>query len=187
MVDGEKIACVGGYVGKGAVINNCTNTVDIVYTGGGKHVAGIMGYSLYYPKNAMLSNLCNKANISGNDYVGGIFGRVSPESNGDGDSLAFNNMKNEGNINGNDYVGGILGFLYLNGSHAIVHYDFPAYLTSMENVGSVSGNSYVGGILGYGRTDTEVSEIIGSTSISNVKGKSNAGSLIGKAENITVK
>lgn len=187
MVDGEKLACVGGYVGKGAVINNCTNTVDVVYTGGGKYVAGIMGYSLYYPKNAMLNNLCNKANISGADYVGGIFGRVSPESNGDGDSLAFNNMKNEGNINGNDYVGGILGYLYLNGSHAIVHYDFPAYLTSLENTGSVNGNSYVGGIIGYGRTDTEVSEIISSSSNGAVNGKSNAGTIVGKAEKITIR
>lgn len=187
MVDGAKIACVGGYVGKGAVINNCTNTVDVAYTGGGKYVAGIMGYSLCYPKNAMLNTLCNKANISGADYVGGIFGRVSPESNGDGDSLAFNNMKNEGTIKGNDYVGGILGYLYLNGSHAIVHYNFPAYLTSMENVGAVSGNCYVGGIMGYGRTDTEVSEIISSISTGTVKGKSNTGNLIGKVENITVK
>ncbi len=187
MEDGNKSGYIGGYVGKGAVINNCTNTVSISYNGGGRYVGGILGYSINYPKNAMLSNLSNKANISGSDYVGGIFGGVSPEVNGDGDSIAFNNMRNEGAITGETYVGGILGYLYINGSHSIIHYDFPAYLTAMENEGKVKGNDCVGGIIGYGRTDTEVSELISSTSTQDIEGNSNVGNLIGKAEKITIR
>ena len=137
--DGEKLAYVGGFVGKGAVIRECTNNVDIAYSGGGKYVAGIMGYSSGYPKNVVMDSLHNKGDISGADYVGGIFGRVSPESNGEGDSIAFNKMQNDGTITGINHVGGILGYLYLNGSHAIVHYDFPGYFTLMENRGEVVG------------------------------------------------
>ena len=187
MENGEKFGYIGGYAGKGAVIRNCTNTVDIQYSGGGNYVGGIIGYSINYPKNATINNLINEADIAGSNYVGGIFGGVSPACNGDGDSIAFNDLKNTGNISGGTNVGGILGYLYTNGSHAIVHYNFPCYLTNMENTGRVVGNDCVGGIIGYGRTDTTASELISSVSTQDIQGNTNIGELIGKAEKITVR
>ena len=64
----EKEACVGGFVGSGYSAKDWINEVSINYTSGGKYVGGIMGVA-----SGNMSNVENKANITGADYVGGIW------------------------------------------------------------------------------------------------------------------
>ena len=42
--NGSKYAYVGGLVGRGPCVENCTNYVDINYTGGGDFTGGVMEY-----------------------------------------------------------------------------------------------------------------------------------------------
>lgn len=73
--DGKKYAYVGGIVGKGTCLKNCTNYIDINYNGGGDFVGGIMGHCNLEPAimgeslasdtaEAYFKNLTNKGNVS---------------------------------------------------------------------------------------------------------------------------
>jgi len=185
--DGKKLAYIGGYVGYGEVITDCVNHVEINYTGSGQFVGGIMGYSTGYPRNATLSDLENTKNVSGFDYVGGIFGSMVPGCDGDGDTVSLLKVKNSGNITGTNNVGGIVGYMYFNGSHAIVHYNFPVYFTTVTNSGNIKGETRVGGLIGYGYSDTSVSELLGCSSTGTVEGISDVNEIGGKLDNITIK
>ena len=137
--------------------------------------------------NPTIENLENTATIKGCDFVGGLFGAITPPSNGEGDTLTVRSAKNSGNVSGNDFVGGLIGSLYLDGSHAIIHYDFPGYIIGGENSGMIRARSCVGGLVGYGRTDTALSEIIDPVTTGEVVGEDQYGAVGGSLENLTVK
>ena len=80
-----------------------------------------------------------------------------------------------------------IGSLYLDGSHAIIHYDFPGYIIGGENSGMIRARSCVGGLVGYGRTDTALSEIIDPVTTGEVVGENQYGAVGGSLENLTVK
>ncbi|MCH5182769.1 MAG: TIR domain-containing protein [Oscillospiraceae bacterium] len=186
VVDGEKYAFVGGFVGRGYTADACTNTVEIAYDAGGAYVGGIMGYTDAAGEYSM-SVLKNTADISGNNYVGGIFGgmenRVDKYSNY---TVSLHTFENTGSITASgNYVGGIAGSLDF-GNSCGKNYSVTLYATAMTNSGNVKGNSYVGGIFGYAKTDSENSSMTDTNATGEVSGKS-SGTVNGKAENLTEK
>ena len=181
-IDSTKYAYVGGYVGYGYLANNCTNTVDITYSAGGRYVGGIIGFSDATPTYSM-NGLSNTATISGHNYVGGIFGGINSTSNSYSNySVNLSNFSNSGKITGSaNYVGGIVGYFLAEGNGSIT-----LYASDMVNTATITGEKYVGGIFGYGKTDSTNSSMISVTAIGKVNGSSYAKSTIGRVENITV-
>ena len=182
LVNGKKYAYVGGFVGKSYLVNNCTNTIDINYTEDGLYVGGISGY-MELGGSVVMSNLHNKANISGYEYVGGIFGYVKCYTSSYYDqTMTVSEMSNSGDVSGtSNYVGGIMGYYQsdCNGS-------FYLYASDLENTGDISGIGYVGGLFGYAHSDGTKSYIQNSSSTGNISGISYYDKFIGKSENITV-
>ncbi len=187
--DGIKRAYVGGYVGHGYLVNKCTNTVEINYTGGGRFVGGIAGYISAFPSDATMENLHNTATIKGYNRVGGIFGEVNATCFQATYKLTLLDFSNEGTVSGADYVGGLIGYLYLDDTKSSsIHKDYyyTASIDAMSNTGNISGSNYVGGIFGYAKADSADSIMTDITATGSVSGKSNYNSINGKVENITV-
>ena len=101
---------VGGLIGReyadGHTTSNCYVTGSV--TGIGNYIGGLAGYvtwSLWnsgYIKQSL--NLFSSANVTGNNYVGGLFGYFL---------CNMDNCYSTGNVtaSGIDYVGGLLGFI----------------------------------------------------------------------------
>ncbi|MDD5086627.1 MAG: GLUG motif-containing protein, partial [Candidatus Nanoarchaeia archaeon] len=127
------------------------------------------------------------ANITGNDYVGGLVGFIWV-----GDEIS--NCYFIGNVTGNDYVGGLLGendgLCVVNNSYAIANVDGNytvggligtnrGNVTNCYFIGNVSGDSYgVGGLIGSHYNAPILSD---SYAVANVTGSSdgNTGGLVG--------
>ena len=186
VVDGEKYAFVGGFVGRGYTADECTNTVEIAYNAGGAYVGGIMGYT-DASEDYSMSALKNTADISGNDYVGGIIGGMENQVSKYSDyTVSLHTFENTGSITASgNYVGGIVGSLDF-GNSGGKNYSVTLYATAMTNSGNVKGGSYVGGIFGYAKTDSENSSMTDTNATGEVSGKS-SGTVNGKAENLTEK
>jgi len=185
-VDGEKYAYVGGYVGYGYRINDCTNTVAISYKDGGRYVGGIMGYT-YASATYEMKNLENTADISGSDYVGGIFGA----SDGGSDTstvhaLTLSNMKNTGAITASgSYVGGIAGYVLAENTYSTSKNTLLS-VSQLSNTGSITGKQYVGGIFGYGYSDDNRSTITDCINASIVEGEAYVGAIAGQLSHIGI-
>ena len=162
-VEGEKYAYVGGFVGNGFAANNCTNEVEINYTGNGRYVGGIMGCinrgdNENSVSNYEMSGLKNNAAITSNgSFVGGIFGCLRHEDNGD-NTVELKAFENNAAIKGYNYTGGIVGCLEAFTSSS--YHSITLYAYNFVNTGNISGNSNTGGIFGYGKTDSDNSAII---------------------------
>ena len=168
-VDGVKYAYVGGFAGEGSAANNCTNEVNIQYTGGGACVGGVIG-GIHTGVTRAMEGLSNTANITGASHVGGIIGRYIVETNYNIATTQLDGFVNSGTITGTgDYVGGIIGSFDGNQSNYRI-----LYVSDFNNTGNVNGAAFVGGIFGYASAG-ENSYIMDSSTAS---GKI-AGSLIG--------
>lgn len=191
-IDGIKYAYIGGFVGSGYVAQNCTNKVNINYSGGGKYVGGIMGCSSGCYENQTLDfvNLGNDASIVGSECVGGIIGAFNYIIK-DGwyytNKYSFTDLKNTGKVIGNgNYVGGIFGYfyIYLDCGNSWV------YITDANNSGDISGDEYVGGIVGYlaksGNSSFNgtgaASGIFDPKATGKVTGNANYGDIVGKSD-----
>lgn len=200
--EGRKYAYVGGIVGKGTCLRDCTNYVDINYTGGGDFVGGLMGYCEVGPAvtgaslvsdtaEANFKNLVNYGSISGSSYVGGITGGIMYFwTNGCTRLTAtFESLINSGNVHAEmDYAGGISGYMAgdvggFGGSMSWCIYD-------CENSASVVGNANVGGLFGGFRNGEAGGNafarnkvtIDGCKSTGELSGSANVGELIGLDE-----
>ena len=156
---------VGGIVGGGAVVSDCTNNGDIS-AAHSKYVGGIFGYS---GSNTVFKNCVNSGDISAAyaSYVGGIGGNAASGSFSDctnsgnvsaphgsyvggiaGNCCIVNNsaLENSGDVVGDEYVGGIFGY----NIYSVREYNnVVANVTELSKTGDVSGDVYVGGICGY--------------------------------------
>ncbi len=184
VVDGEKYAYVGGFVGHGYVANNCTNEVTISYTGTGRYVGGIFGLQSATGDYSMTS-LKNNAPISGYSYVGGIFGSVINQSDTYKDfTLELTKFENTASVTGSSqYVGGIIGHLdiYSAGNNCT-----KLNATVMTNTGDVSGDHFVGGIFGYANSDSIESVIQDCSNSSAISAQYYVGCIAGHAGNINI-
>ncbi|MDE6373273.1 MAG: InlB B-repeat-containing protein, partial [Clostridia bacterium] len=121
-------AGIAGFV-KG-LVSDCTNYGTI---NGKNHTGGITGH---IPGAAALSNLINEGEVTGTDYVGGIFSLLTASQN-----VTYNaQLTNRGKVTGKDYVGGIGGSVYfytsVNGSTGST-YTYTLTLSKMTNSGEV--------------------------------------------------
>ena len=152
---------LGGFVGYGYGVDNCTNNVDITYNAKGSYVGGIAGYAV-----SDIKDCTNNGDITTNtSYVGGIVGYVFHKGDG-----MIDNITNTGDISGNAYVGGAVGALVgkslnLGNQFDITRknttdsgYKYSSYhwycnvlkFTNASNAGNVTAaTSYVAGVVGY--------------------------------------
>lgn len=136
---------VGGIVGYSLrVVVSCENTGSVTATG--NEVGGIAGkLSLNY--DVAYSNNKNSGKISGNEYVGGIYGYAVHSDGGLSDSSKITNTitrnVNTGEVLGNEYVGGIIGYYMSEYRYVKLN------ITYCENIGEITSQTYAAGIVGY--------------------------------------
>ncbi len=212
IINGERYAYLGGYVGCGYTVSGCENAVPIEYTSNGNCVGGIAGFTA-----GTLAFCTNTANVTGQAFVGGIAGSLARsgnytvnELNNSGTVTArgdyagglignFTNntgsytnytmrveiMTNAGAVTGGAFVGGLFGYLYANsggGSDSIV-----VIGVEFTNSGDVTASgSYAGGLIGYASSDSGSSSISLSESKAAVRGKAYVGGLAGYLGNIAL-
>lgn len=131
------------------------------------NVGGIAGY-VARNGSATLSNLENKANISGADYTGGIFGKLYNRYGSSSATTQLSGFSNSGTISGQAYIGGIIGDCTAKTKLFIV--DF-------VSTGNISGKSTVGGLIGYcyGYSGSYIQD-----------SSTTSGNMYGKSENVTI-
>ena len=167
-------AWLGGFVGYGYSVDNCTNNSDINYNSRGSYVGGIIGYATHNVKDCT-----NNGTITTyTNYVGGIAGTLDSKSSGE----IYKNLSNNGNISGKDYVGGVAGQAYQKintGGHVT------AEIKYISNCASVRGEGFVGGIIGAlvydntGRYSTGILSTAASNCIVNLASLINSGKVSG--------
>lgn len=136
-------AYLGGIVGKGYSVLNCTNDTKISYDNIGINVGGIAGYS-----NGTISNCKNNGIISAEKVsnVGGLVGYV--DHTDINSKIIFSENVNFAVVSGLSNVGGLFGNIYSNNSA----YDLQ--ILDSINYGTIVGiktnnnSEAVGGIIG---------------------------------------
>ena len=156
----EYFPVIGGLVGKGGNLYNCTNYATVssskavggitgsssgniwscsnygTITGEGSYTGGIIGYQ----NMGMMYNCYNDGNVTGCDYTGGISGYSRQGS------LLYN-CYNVADVSGTDMVGGVIG--------ECDTYNGQPLRTKVKNcintgsVESTSSSTKVGGVCGY--------------------------------------
>ena len=174
-IDGEKYAYVGGFVGFGYIANNCTNEVTIDYTGSGRYVGGVIGFTNAEGDYSM-TDLKNNADISGYNFVGGVIGGLYNYTNSS-NTVYLSDFENTATVQSKgNYAGGIVAYLYQNVDYSS---SSTLYASDFVNTGTVSGGSNVGGIFGYARTDSKESTLTDA--------ETSSGKIAGVLEGITIK
>lgn len=141
---------------------------------GGMKIAGIAGNAYW----ANFTNVINRANVTGTQYVAGIVGYSLQGANGS--YITLTNCGNEGTISGSiNNVAGLVGY----GKGAMV-------LEDCYNTGAITGscNSYssggVGGLVGYCQGYKDASSLTNCYNTGSVDGKSGyAGGIVGTMYN----
>lgn len=173
---------VGGIAGsnQGSIIGS-TNRAQI---SGINMVGGIVGYSSVIV-STRFSNNVNSGNITGgNDYTGGIAGKVEviTKTYSDAYQLAFDNNSNEGEvISEGDNVGGVFGYISGNTVYSSIH---GIDITNSSNSGNVLGTNYVGGIAG--NANEYVFEVSGCGNSGDITGENYVGGYIGYAKDAMI-
>ncbi|MEI7718902.1 MAG: GLUG motif-containing protein, partial [archaeon] len=145
---------LGGLVGSsGANIYNSYATGNVISYGGDSFFVGGLAGESY----GIVNNSYSTGNVSGDLYVGGLFGYQGEYST--------NNSYATGVVNGGEYVGGLIGGLENSNI-------YNSYAT-----GNVNGTLDVGGLAGYSKNDT-----LNSYATGNVSGEENVGGFIGLGE-----
>ena len=131
---------IGGFVGQGSTVVNCTNTANIEYEEKGCYIGGIAGVI-----TTTVTNCSNEGNINAPkaSHVGGIVGRVSHNTNHN-----ISNLTNSGSVTAHQYVGGILGsfYAYFSSNDSDEHTTTIKEISSSGSVYSYAG--YCGGLFG---------------------------------------
>lgn len=155
---------LGGIVGYGYSVTNCTNNVDITYNAKGSYVGGIAGYAI-----GDITDCTNNGDITTNtSCVGGIVGEINSSS-----ARNMSKLTNTGSISGSSRVGGVIGNLNIvvsvqgtfvkqetktakGSAYSSYHrYNSYSYLSDISNYGNVSAeDSNAGGIIGYTHSES---------------------------------
>ena len=161
------VGLFGAISGSAAVARNFTiNSGSISGLGNVGSVAGAVR------NGALIENITNTADVSGENQVGGIAGTLSSQVNSS-EKTSVNDLVNYGSVRGEQMVGGILGY----SSHVNIG-------GATANFGSVSGkddnsSNQIGGIVGQAYETTigdGKNQIINQL---NVTGGYNVGGIVG--------
>ena len=136
----NKCVYLGGFAGKGYGFSDCTNEINLSYTGAdnGWYIGGIVGYAC-----SALTECSNQGNINAPNavYVGGLAGKGV--YNG---AITLTGLTNAGSVLGYAYVGGLYGELF---GEIYANGDYQWQLSSLKNTGTVAGTgNAVGGLAG---------------------------------------
>ena len=210
-IDGLYYAYLGGYVGCGYYVENCTNASDISYTSKGGYVGGVAGNLTRYMRGChntgdviapgaynvggvagkamiiaqMTTDACtNSGNVQGLEQVGGVAGHLCGCCSIDGDYTSYlSAFSNSGDVTGTQNCGGIAGKLCIDNTDYNNNNSLVA--VDFENSGNVTGTAYVGGIFGYSSAD-RYSTLTNATSSAAITGDYYVGGIAGCAINIEV-
>ena len=182
---------VGGIAGASTgIFINCINNAQI-YAPSSNYVGGICG-NLTRTGGYNVSDLQNNGKITGNSYVGGIFGRVYDYDSAKHSNTAtvnFTNIENNGDvISAAEYAGGIFGYFHFEYYYSSSYNGkVIVFFNNLTNKADVTGLHYVGGIAGYGLTDATESTLSSSSSSGTITADAYAGGIAGRFEmfNIT--
>ena len=147
------------------VINNCYVTGTVSSRNYESWVGGLVGNTGFY---GSISYCYSTANVSGNDYVGGLVGSTS---------ITVKNCYATGNIQGRDRIGGLLGY----SSYGVGSYVSDSYATGdVISTGANGGGGLVG--------ESGAAPIRNCFATGNVKltNYDAGGGLIGKGDNARV-
>ena len=144
---------VGGYAGRTKPFSvTGVNIEDVTVTGTSTYVGGFAGEQLTAYVLVQYGIVAKHVNVSGTDYVGGIYGKgagnnLRVTSNDNGDKSIVSGTKRSGN----SYVGGISG-------HVIMSV---ATMTnsSIDSTTISATGQYLGGIAGYADRNITVSTV----------------------------
>ena len=210
-IDGANYyAYVGGYVGRGTSVYDCINRSEIVYTGRGSYVGGIIGLSYGHLKGCEnhadvtaakascvggiagycgaggslnFTKLSNTGNVTGNEYVGGNIGRIYNYTDSNANyTVSIIELSNTGDVIGANYVAGNIAHIYANNNW----YSTSVIINLIENEGDVTGKSYVGGCVGYATTDNGGSNITSASSSATVTAEYYVGGIAGYLATISL-
>ena len=142
VTNGYLYAYLGGYVGYGYDVSDCTNNIDITYNEVGDAVAGIIGRC-----GGTITNCTNNGNIASNGgNVGGIMGHSN--CSGTKSPYEFSTLTNTGSVSGTNNVGGIGGYVWLYEQDCNTNLD-SVRLAKINNQGNINGTQNAGGLFGY--------------------------------------
>ncbi len=177
--DNKHYAYAGGFVGLGSSVFNCTNEVEVNYSGNGGYVGGIIGCAYSETDTIEIRNVANNMKVSGEDYVGGIAGYVR----GYYADILFEKAENHGDVTARgNYAGGIAGNCNSNDFWGTTFYLYDSF-----NENAVNGKKYVGGLFGVVNFsfDDEGHVVTGCNSTGEVSGESDTGKLVGYSHGVS--
>lgn len=122
---------VGGVVGR--LQNTSTSSKSLAFSGTvtntGPETGGIVGTG----SNARVENTYANATVTGNDYVGGVYGKIGACCS------MIQNAYAEGSVSGDEYVGGIVGGIVGFSSVTVSDVFAASEITGNTNTGAVAG------------------------------------------------
>lgn len=160
-------------------LNNITNS-GLITANNYSFVGGMAGVMI--ANNVQAVDILNSRNVTGLNYVGGLFGYVENLTlSGNTYSKETDSKYNdfEKDENNNYLVDDATGLYYISGEITINNY----YQTL--NKGNIKGNNYVGGFIGFGMKTSIVGKQVDKSvyylrNMGNVEGYANVGGIIGK-------
>lgn len=206
-------AYIGGYVGCGYAVSGCENYVKITYSDIGNYIGGIAGYANgdledcknyanisaskgsgvggivgYQDKrgNVSMRSLDNAGEITGNNDVGGIVGRMYDRTEDTNHTITMARFNNSGKVTGGMNVGGVIGYFYAEDVRSYYSYTITLNAATLINLGDVTGTANSGGLFGYGYTDSTSSKISESRSSSTITAEYRIGGIAGFLQNIQI-
>ncbi len=151
---------LGGVAGYCTGIIGCVNNSDINVNYNGNCVGGVAGYIYLSNTNTVYDNV-NYGQVSGNNYVGGIFGYATCTRSNATYKVTANENKNT--VTGGKYVGGIAGYVYAY-YQSYNWNDYNSYfeIVNCTNEAEIIGEEWVGGICG-GNSRLKTEDVLIST------------------------
>lgn len=148
-------------------------------SGSGNNIGALVGLA----ENTTIENVRNSINVTGDNNVGGIVGKVE-DKNGES-ATTISDILNTGNVDGSSNVGGIVGSIAgTNNNHAEIN--------NAENIGRVHGKNTnnvagtdtfnIGGIAGFAKY-ADISKVENNLKI---EGGYNVGGIVGSGENVNI-
>ena len=145
-------------------IVNCINNGTI---SGANSIGGILGYQ---SNNCLVTNSCNKANVSGTqNHIGGIVGTSN---------AIIENCYNTSGVTGGYMVGGIAGRQFGEAGDARIYYSYNKGNITANSAGP-EGNTNVGGICGVLARSSNMYYCYNLGTIRNTSGRTNVGGITG--------
>ena len=189
--------CVGNYVGgicgySTGTFTACENNAK-VYAPNSDYVGGIAG-SLNKIHSYKIETVTNKGDITGKNYVAGVFGawkNVHKTQDNNERVVNATDIINYGKVvcTGN-YAGGLVGCLEFAAPHYVPNnwssYDGCQllYMVNAVNSGNVIGVKNVGGLMGYCSTDSTKSKLYSYTQTGSVTGQEKYSNTFGERTNL---